>query len=135
MWKRLISGGIVPLVPIAVGIVFKLGFIDSVPAQKHYEFMIQNYGRPMWIDLVVASYVLAAGVLLTVSPKISANTRKLLIRVPAGCFVLSIVFVLVLPKFGIDDVIWGVWIPAAIGYVSICWVGFMVTGIEGAKNE
>jgi hypothetical protein len=134
MSKRVISGALVPLFPIVVGIVLKLGFIDSVPAQARYKFMIDNYGRPMWIDLVVGAYILAAGVLLTVKPNISSLTKQFLLYVPAGSFIVSIVSSLVLPKFGFIGDLWSVWIPAAVGYVSIFWVGFLVTGVE-AKSD
>lgn len=128
--KRLISGAIVPLVPLAVGIILKLGFIDSVPEHDRYGWMIENYGRSMWIDLVVTAYILAAGVLLTVKPNISPDTKKSLLYVPSGAFIVNILFSLAFPKFGLRQNLWTVWIPAGVGYISLFWVGFLVTGIN-----
>lgn len=121
---------LVPFLVIAVGIIFKLAFIDSVPNTDQYDYMIANYLRPLWIELSVSAYMLSAGVLLTNITKISHEIRSQIFWVPIWCFIACVLSALVLPKFGVNHELNTGWLPALLGLGAFAWVGYLITGVS-----
>jgi hypothetical protein len=123
------------MAPIVVGIIFRLAFVDTIPKTDQYEFMLEHYGKSLWIEFIVLSYVLAAGVLLTDRPNISPATRMQLFGLPIACFLICVFLSIVLPKFGLSGNFLTVWGVAAVGLISFIWVAFLVTDVRGQESS
>lgn len=132
VWRRVgaltlvMLGALLPLVPILVGVALKFAFIDDVPkdAIERQKFILDEYARPLWLDLIVAAYILPIGFII--SEKISGTARAAALLIPAGLFVVCIFSVLGLPKLGIDNSFWRIQLPDYLGVLSLVVVGTII---------
>jgi len=113
-----------PFVAILVGMMLQLSLVDQVPpGQPPSVYLMEHYGRRLWLTFIVSSYLTAAGLLL--KDTISKSTKGVLIYGPLIAFVVCVFFVSGLPKLS-----WGggdlltVWIPAALSAGSLGFVGY-----------
>jgi lipopolysaccharide export LptBFGC system permease protein LptF len=115
-----------PFVPLILGMALKLSLIDEVPSDSDSQelFMMKEYAAPLWLDLLVSAYLLPIAAIMTgTSPK----RRIALYFIPAAAFFLCLFFVLGLPKFGLNQPMWVVWVPNVVALVCLLIVGLLIT--------
>ena len=115
-----------PLIPIFIGMLLKLAFIDEVPTDRvqQQKFIVTQYARPLWTDLIVAALILPIGFL--VSDKLSKRATTAVYVIPVGAFVACTVAFLIQPKFGWDEMLWRIVIPDFLGLLCLLVMGMVI---------
>jgi hypothetical protein len=121
---KIIANISTPFVAVFIGIVLSLALVARVPPQQlPSEYLMDHYGRSLWITLFVSSYLTGAGILLK-EATLSVEWKRALIGVPSGAFILCLLCVGVLPKFGLDGNAITVWIPTVLSALSLGIAGY-----------
>lgn len=109
----------IPLVPLLLGIALKISIFDEIPKSKteQIEFMISNYLKPLWLELLTISYLLPIGFLSGDSPTL--KQRLTIYFNPVITFIVILFFILALPKFGLKSDLWIIYIPGVLGLFSM----------------
>lgn len=116
--------------------MLKIPLIDEYEGtqQEKIDLAIRVYAEPLWIELLVASYLMPIGASLShVSSKIP-NSKVLLI-VPSVIFVVCLALSQGLPKFDFNDELWIMWAPNIITTIWIVIVGYILLPSKGATQN
>lgn len=114
-----------PFVPIALGIALKLSILDDVPteASQRTAFLTDEYGRSLWLELLVSAYLLPITAFLTGT---TGKRLAVLYITPAVFFVVCIFLVRGLPKFGIESNAWQIWVPDILSVLCVLVLGLLM---------
>lgn len=121
--RRHYLGGLLPFVPVLVGIGLKFALIDRLrDGTEVGDHFFETYLRPAWIEFLVTAYVLGFAGLISSTMRTAADLW-LLLALPAVCFVLCLLLTLGTAKAGVASDLLQVYLPAAIATVSIATTG------------
>ena len=121
--------GMLPFLPLFVGILLKFSLIDEKPVDlvKHFK---DNYIDGVWIDLIVTSYITGSAWFISRInnlPKETASIFSYIILYPAICFVACIVLTHGLKNANIEFELLTIYLPAIIGATSIAVSGTYIS--------
>jgi peptidoglycan/LPS O-acetylase OafA/YrhL len=122
---RHVLHGLLPFVPVVVGIGIKFALIDN-PGENVSEYLFDEYMRPAWIEFLVTAYVMGLAAMLSQQRLNKALPRvDILIyaAVPAICFVVCLILVAGTAKAGLKSDFWQVYVPAVLAAVNLAVSG------------
>jgi hypothetical protein len=119
-WKSYLHG-VLPFVPVIVGVSLKFALIDQPGA-----YVFSEYVRPAWIEFLVTAYVTGVAALLARSA--GGRTMEKLdifvfIAFPAICFVICLVLMAGTAKAGVNNDFLQVYLPASLAAISLAICG------------
>ena len=123
-WKFYLHG-ILPFVPVIVGISLKFALIDE-PGVDVGAYVFNEYMHPAWIEFLVTAYVTGVAALLARSAG-GRTTEKpdifVFIAFPAICFVICLVLMAGTAKAGVHSDFLLVYLPASLAAISLAICG------------
>lgn len=122
-----------PFVPIIVGVILKLTLVDDFARDAAWIHFEENYVRSFWLEFVVAAYI--AGVIFVLAKReanggFDTDAVISLFIFPAIGFIVCLALANGLPKVGVEDPIWIVWIPDAVGAFSLALSGTFIEKLQ-----
>lgn len=117
--------GMLPFVPVVVGIGMKFALIDN-PGEDVAAYFFNEYLRPAWIEFLVTAYVMGLAAMLSSRQINKAMPRAdifIFAVIPALCFVICVILVAGTAKAGLKSDFWQVYVPALLAAVSLAVSG------------
>jgi hypothetical protein len=117
--------GVLPFVPVVIGVGMKFALIDN-PGDDVGRYFFDEYLRPAWIEFLVTAYVMGLATMLSRKQIDKAMSRSDIIiyaAVPALCFVICLIMVAGAAKAGLKSDLLQVYLPAALAAASLAVSG------------
>lgn len=113
----------------------KLALLDEIPSddKKVAAFLMMNYAKPFWLELLVSAYMLPIAVIMTGTG--AKAGRAALYGTPAGFFVACLFCASGLYKLGIRSDFWNIWLPDALALICILILGVIMITIPEPKSR
>ncbi len=114
-----------PLGAIFSGIILKLALSDEIPKDST-RFLIDNYAKPFWIDLIVASAVMISGVCINQNTILDSQKKGVLMNLLFIVFAFCLSCVLIFPKFQIKTDFTLIWSPMYAAFLLFGLAGYIL---------
>ena len=122
---KAIANIVLPFAPIVAGMLLQVSLVDEIPKEHFSAYLMAQYGRPMWLTLLVSALLMASGHIIK-NNTLTDGAKQLLLGLPAAVVVICIAVVVGLPKFGLSNNWITIWIPAVLSAISLGVVGHKV---------
>jgi len=121
-YAEYIRAAFFPVIPLLTGACLKISIIDNVQTDP-FSHIEANYFNGVWIELISISFIASISwgyANKNADAALKLEALILLIIYPIVIFIICLLLSLGLPKFGILDKSFTIFMPFALGMIALC---------------